>query len=75
MAAMLIRDAPPRVHDWLKATASENRRSLNQQIIVCLEWCMQKMPREATALPKPVLLKGASLTLDELDHVRKAGRK
>lgn len=75
MAAMLIRDAPPRVHDWLKETASENRRSLNQQIIVCLEWCMQKMPRETAALPAPVPLKGAPLTLAEMDCARKVGRK
>lgn len=75
MSAMLIRDAPPRVHDWLRATANENRRSLNRQIIVCLEWCMQKMPRETAVLPTPVGLKGGPLTLDELDRARKAGRK
>ena len=40
MAALLVREAPTEVHDWLKATAAEYRRSLNQQVIVCLEWCM-----------------------------------
>ena len=75
MSAMLIRDPPQRVHDWLKAMASENRRSLNQQIIVCLEWCMGQMPHEAAAFPKPIRLCGAPLTLKQLDKARKDGRK
>jgi len=75
MSAMLVRDAPKEVHDWLKATASECRRSLNQQIIVCLEWCMKEMPKESTVLPNPVRLKGKLVTLAELDTARKEGRK
>jgi len=75
MSAMLVRDAPPMVRDWLRTTASENRRSLNQQIIVCLEWCMGQMPRETPAFPRPVSLTGGVATLAELDRARKAGRR
>ena len=75
MAALLVREAPTAVHDWLKTTASENRRSLNQQIIVCLEWCMGQMPRSKPMFPAPIALKGGKLTLDDLDAAKKAGRK
>lgn len=75
MAALLVREAPPAVHDWLKATAVENRRSLNQQIIVCLEWCMGQMPRPKPMFPAPIALKGGMLSLDDLDAAKKAGRK
>ena len=75
MAALLVREAPPAVHDWLKATAVENRRSLNQQIIVCLEWCMGQMPRPKPMFPAPIELKGSMLSLDDLDAAKNAGRK
>ena len=75
MAALLVREVPPAVHDWLKTTAMENRRSLNQQIIVCLEWCMGQMPRPKLAFPSPIALKGGALSLDDLDAAKKAGRK
>ena len=75
MAALLVREAPPAVHDWLKETAVANRRSLNQQIIVCLEWCMGQMPRPKPLFPSPLALKGGLLSLDDLDAAKKAGRK
>ena len=75
MSALLVREAPPAVHDWLKATAVENRRSLNQQIIVCLEWCMGQMPRPKPMFPAPIELKGSMLSLDDLDAAKKTGRK
>lgn len=40
MSALLVKDTPPALNDWLKAEARLNRRSLGQQILVCLEWCM-----------------------------------
>lgn len=41
MSALLVKDAPKDLHQWLKSEASFNRRSLNQQVLVCLEWCMK----------------------------------
>lgn len=75
MAALLVREAPAAVHDWLKETASANRRSLNQQIIVCLEWCMGQMPRTQPEFPAPLRLKRGSLSLAEIDAAKKAGRR
>jgi len=37
MAALLIKDLPREVHDWLKREAERNRRSMTQQAIVVLE--------------------------------------
>jgi len=39
MSAMLIKETPDDLRFWLKEEARLNRRSLNQQVIVCLEWC------------------------------------
>lgn len=41
MSALLVKEAPDNLHQWLKDEAQYNRRSLNQQILICLEWCMQ----------------------------------
>jgi len=41
MAALLIKDLPPRLHAWLKEEAVRNRRSMTQQTIVLLE---ERMP-------------------------------
>ena len=75
MAALLVRETPAAVHNWLKETADENRRSLNQQVIVCLEWCMKQMPRGGLAFPAPVRLNGGSVSLARIDAARKAGRR
>ena len=40
MASLLVKESPPELNNWLKAEARLNRRSLSQQILVCLEWCM-----------------------------------
>ena len=40
MSALLVKDSPQALNDWLKTEAHLNRRSLSQQILVCLEWCM-----------------------------------
>jgi len=41
MSALLIKEAPKGLHHWLKSEARFNRRSVNQQVLICLEWCMQ----------------------------------
>ena len=41
MSALLVKDSPPELNNWLKAEARLNRRSLSQQVLVCLEWCMK----------------------------------
>ncbi len=75
MAAILIKNAPVHVHDWLKRTATESRRSMTQQAVYCFEWCMTNMTGRASAFPAPIKLTGGRLTLAEIDAARKAGRK
>ena len=41
MSALLVKDPPTGLCDWLKTEAKLNRRSVNQQILICLEWCMK----------------------------------
>ena len=41
MSALLVKDPPSGLCDWLKPEAKFNRRSVNQQILICLEWCMK----------------------------------
>ena len=41
MAALLIKNIPPRLHELLKQRAAANRRSLNSEAIIVLESAMQ----------------------------------
>ncbi len=74
MSAILIKNAPDRVHDWLRRTANESRRSMTQQAVYCFEWCMANMEQE-NAFPDPIRLPGGKITLAEIDAAKKAGRK
>lgn len=42
MPALLIKDLPTDVHEWLKQEAQRNRRSMTQQVIVLFEERMKK---------------------------------
>ena len=74
MSAILIKNAPSCVHDWLRRTAAENRRSMTQQAVYCFEWCMENMV-DCPRFPAPIKLKGGKLTLAEIDAAKKVGRK
>lgn len=73
MPAILIRHAPERIHDWLKRTATENRRSMTQQALYCFDWCMENMGTPPD-FPPPVRPEGRALTLAEIDAAKKEGR-
>ena len=74
MSAILIKNAPSRVHDWLKRTATESRRSMTQQAVYCFEWCMSNMTTKPD-FPAPVHVPGDVLTLAEIDAAKKARRR
>ena len=42
MPALLIKDLPADVHEWLKHEAAAHRRSMTQQVIVLFEERMHK---------------------------------
>ena len=75
MSAILIKNAPDRVHDWLRRTATESRRSMTQQAVYCFEWCMENMVGTRPTFPAPVRLSGGKLTLAEIDAAKKVGRR
>ena len=77
MSALLVKDPPEGLCDWLKTEARFNRRSVNQQILICLEWCMKmygdaqfRNPFAVVAHEKPVL-RGVDLArrLSSLDAI------
>ena len=74
MSAILIKNAPNRVHDWLRRTATQSRRSMTQQAVYCFEWCMRNMVANQD-FPEPVQISGGRLTLAEIDAAKKAGRR
>ncbi|HBA84210.1 MAG TPA: hypothetical protein DCZ95_08980 [Verrucomicrobia bacterium] len=42
MPALLIKELPSDIHEWLKHEAAVNRRSMTQQVIVLFEERMRK---------------------------------
>ena len=57
MPTLTIKNLPPELYERLKNSAERNRRSLNREIIVCLEKALLERPRE----PEDILKKVAAL--------------
>jgi hypothetical protein len=72
MAALLIKDLPPELHQKLRESAARHRRSLTKEALVLLEDALRQ-PRRAAAPPQP--FKGRiPLTQDLLDRAKAEGR-
>ena len=71
MPALLIKDMPADVHEWLKHEATANRRSVTQQVIVLFEERMRKF--RPVHFDAPVKTR-APLTAKFIDEAKKAGR-
>ncbi len=54
-----VRNIPRTVYDAVKAKAAAERRSVNQQMIVCMEICAPAQPRRTRQVGG-----GASMTAD-----------
>jgi hypothetical protein len=71
MPALLIKNLPADVHEWLREEAERNRRSMTQQAIVLFEERMAKFrpvhfgPPTRTVTP---------LTAEFIDSAKKEGR-
>lgn len=79
MPTLTIKGLPDPIHERLKARAAANRRSLNGEIIVCLERAVgvarfdaNAWLAEAEALREE--LAGAPMTDRELREARRGGR-
>lgn len=75
MAAIMIKNAPKKVHDWLARTAIENRRSMTQQALYCLELCMNGMSDHDMDFPEPMDIPGGKVAYSFIDSAKKAGRR
>ena len=71
MAALLIKNLPTDVHEWLKHEAGRNRRSMTQQVIVLFEERMRKF--KPVHFGAPVKTR-TPLTAAFIDRARKEGR-
>ena len=71
MPALLIKDIPREVHEWLKREAERNRRSMTQQAIVVLEERMRRF--QPVRFPPPVRTR-TPLTAEFIDQAKREGR-
>jgi plasmid stability protein len=79
MASVTVKDLPEKLHRRLKARALQHRRSLNSEIIACLEAAAapQKLDPDAL-LARAASLRGrvgGRLTDADLAALRNAGRR
>jgi hypothetical protein len=71
MPALLIKDVPREVHEWLKHEAERNRRSMTQQAIVIFEERMRCF--HPVRFPAPVQTRTV-LTAEFIDEAKREGR-
>jgi len=71
MSALLIKDMPSEVHEWLKAEAKKNGRSMTQQAIVIFEERMRRF--QLLRFPPPMRTK-TLLTAKFIDQAKREGR-
>ena len=79
MATMTIRNMPEELLERLKTVAKEHRRSLNQQVLVWLEECVEpsEEERDVEAELREIskLRRGAgSMTTAKIDAAKRVGR-
>ena len=71
MPALLIKDMPREVHEWLKAEAERNRRSMTKQAIVVFEERMRRF--QPLRFPAPTRTR-TPLTEKFIDQAKREGR-
>jgi hypothetical protein len=71
MSSLLIKDIPREVHEWLKAEAKKNRRSMTQQAICVFEERMRRF--QPVRFPHPTRTR-TPLTAKFIDQAKREGR-
>ena len=71
MVALLIKNIPRELHEWLKREAERNRRSMTQQTIVVFEERMGRF--NPVRFPAPVQTRTV-LTAEFIDRAKREGR-
>ena len=74
-----LKGIPDEIYEQLKVSAESNRRSLNSEVIACLETLL--LPRKATALEHVAKAREVRLSLkkgmfkpEAIDRFKRAGR-
>ena len=71
MPALLIKDVPREVHEWLRHEAERNRRSMTQQAIVIFEERMRRFHPVRFLAPMQTR---TVLTAEFIDQAKREGR-
>ncbi len=79
MPTLTVKNLPPESYQRLKDSARAHRRSLNSELIVCIERALgvrASTPREVRERAAELRAgwQGAPLTMAELDEAKRAGR-
>ncbi|MCZ6726473.1 MAG: Arc family DNA-binding protein [Acidobacteria bacterium] len=79
MPTLTIKNLPPATYERLKDSAQSNRRSLNSELIVCIERALgtrRATPEEVRQRAAELRAgwQGAALTMDAIDQAKRAGR-
>ena len=79
MATLTIRKVPDTLYERLRSRASENRRSINSEVIVCIEKVVGTRKRDVEAiLARAEALREKTaeykITDDEIDRAKTEGR-
>ena len=79
MPTITVKNIPPELYERLKQSAKANRRSINSEIIVCIERAMstqQALPEEIVAHARRLREKTARYSIgdDEFTRLKSEGR-
>ena len=79
MATITVKNIPPDLYEQLKRSAEANRRSLNSEIIVCIERAVQVhtvIPDELLAEARRLreITRAYAITEAEFDRAKAVGR-
>jgi plasmid stability protein len=79
MATITVKNIPAELYDRLKAAARANRRSVNSEIIVCIEQAVAAHPTEPEAMLARArqlrrLTRGAPITDSDFGQAKGTGR-
>jgi hypothetical protein len=79
MATLTIKNIPDVLHGRLKERAKQHRRSINSEVIVCLEQVLGRAPLDPTAFLARVIarrqsMSGIFITEEDLRAAKNEGR-
>lgn len=79
MATLTLKNIPDDLYDQLKRVAALQRRSINSQIIVCIEQAVRSRRRSTPEMLSQIRalrqsVPGSPFNLDEIDQAKRQGR-